>query len=1013
MIRFPFSMVAEVSRGRHILRIGALLLAGFGLGAGNLAGQVNFGSVAVGTTASATQTVTLTPGAGEGGAIIGSMSVVTGGAPFLDFTNAGGGTCVAGQTLNAGQSCTVVVNFTPRYPGPRYGAVDLVSNLGTLIATGYVQGTGVGPQAVFANSTSGVYLPGKQSTVSGSNEAFGVAVDGSGNLYFADGGNHSVDEVEAVDGIIPASPTIRTLSSGFEEPYGVAVDGAGNVFVADYNDGTISEILAINGSVPPTSPTILTIGSGFYETYGLAVDGSGNVFVAQNYQGGVKEILAAGGYSTVKTLLSGTIGPYGVAVDGSGDVFVADYFNSAVKEILAVNGSIPASPVVKTLGSGFGAPTGVAVDASGNVYVADDYYGLYEILAEGGYTTVNTLGAGLKAPFGVAVDQKGNLFVASEDPGSTSVLDFATPPSLSFAATHEGLLSTDSPQTVTVQNIGNAPLDFSAINYPVDFPEAAGVATDCTSFTSLAAAGNCTLSVEFSPLPSSLVGAGTTLYERVSLTDNALNQAGAVQSAVVNGHEIAGEPAAITSPVNKSALTGPTATFSWTTGLSVTQYSLHVGTMGAGSTDVFGGTVAGQSQTVTGIPTTGATLYVQLGSLISGTWEYVEYTYTEAQPAEVATLTSPAFGTTILTSSTVVFSWTTGTQVTGYDLHVGTTGAGSTNIFGGDVSGQTKTVTGIPTTGGTLYVRLYSQIDGAWEYVDYTYTEASPAAPATITSPTPSSTLTGSTATFSWTTGSQVTQYSLHVGTTGAGSDNIYGGPGANESQSVTGIPTAGGTVYVRLYSFIAGAWQYIDYTYTEENAPAPAAATMISPTPGSTLPQSYATFTWTAGVQVKQYSLHVGTTGPGSTDVFGGTVAGQSQYLTDLPIFGRPLYVRLYSLIGTTWLYNDYTYTENPDFSLENITSPAPGSTLPGSTVQFSWSGGGDYAYPYSLKVGTTGPGSEDVYSGNVSGSSQTVTGIPTTGGTLYVRLYSVFYVQINGRSPTYAFIDYTYTEQ
>jgi hypothetical protein len=61
--------------------------------------------------------------------------------------------------------------------------------------------------------------------------------------------------------------------------------------------------------------------------------------------------------------------------------------------------------------------------------------------------------------------------------------------------------------------------------------------------------------------------------------------------------------------------------------------------------------------------------------------------------------------------------------VTQYDLHVGTTGAGSSNIFGGTVTGQSKTITGIPTTGGTLYVRLYSFINKAWQYVDYTYTE--------------------------------------------------------------------------------------------------------------------------------------------------------------------------------------------------------------------------------------------------------------------------------------------------
>jgi large repetitive protein len=50
--------------------------------------QTSFGSVAVGSSASATVTVTI-PAA----ATLTGISVVTQGAPNLDFTNAGGATC--------------------------------------------------------------------------------------------------------------------------------------------------------------------------------------------------------------------------------------------------------------------------------------------------------------------------------------------------------------------------------------------------------------------------------------------------------------------------------------------------------------------------------------------------------------------------------------------------------------------------------------------------------------------------------------------------------------------------------------------------------------------------------------------------------------------------------------------------------------------------------------------------------------------------------------------------------
>jgi len=214
---------------------------------------------------------------------------------------------------------------------------------------------------------------------------------------------------------------------------------------------------------------------------------------------------------------------------------------------------------------------------------------------------------------------------------------------------------------------------------------------------------------------------------------------------------------------------------------------------------------------VTKIPITGGMLYVRLYSMIAGVWQYADYTYTIASPAPAA-MTSPAPGST-LNGATVVFSWTAGGQVTQYDLHVGTTAAGSSNIFSGIVSGQSKSVTKIPITGGMLYVRLYSMIAGVWQYADYTYTIASPA-PATMSSPTSGSTLTGSTVAFSWTSGGQVTLYDLHVGTTGVGSTNIFVGTVSGQSVSVSGIPVTGGTLYVRLYSLIDGAWQFVDYTY-------------------------------------------------------------------------------------------------------------------------------------------------------------------------------------------------------
>jgi len=178
--------------------------------------------------------------------------------------------------------------------------------------------------------------------------------------------------------------------------------------------------------------------------------------------------------------------------------------------------------------------------------------------------------------------------------------------------------------------------------------------------------------------------------------------------------------------------------------------------------------------------------------------------------AAKAVMSSPTPGSTLSTSS-ATFSWTAGSGVSSYWLYIGTTGAGSNNIFSQGGTQRTRTVTGLPAS-GTLYVRLYSYINSAWQYNDYTYT-MNAAVKAVMSSPTPGSTLTSSSATFNWTSGSGVTSYWLHVGNAGAGSTNIFNNGGTQTSRTVTGLPTLG-IINVRLWSWMSGGWQYNDYTY-------------------------------------------------------------------------------------------------------------------------------------------------------------------------------------------------------
>ena len=87
------------------------------------------------------------------------------------------------------------------------------------------------------------------------------------------------------------------------------------------------------------------------------------------------------------------------------------------------------------------------------------------------------------------------------------------------------------------------------------------------------------------------------------------------------------------------------------------------------------------------------------------------------------------------------------------------------------------------------------------------------------------------------------------------------------------------------------------------------AKATMTSPTPGSRLSGTQVTFSWTAVSGASQYRLQVGTT-PGGSEVYDRTTSNRSATVRNLPRGGVTIYVRLWTLTGSVWQFNDYQYT-------------------------------------------------------------------------------------------------------
>jgi hypothetical protein len=456
-------------------------------------------------------------------------------------------------------------------------------------------------------------------------------------------------------------------------------------------------------------------------------------------------------------------------------------------------------------------------------------------------------------------------------------------------------------------------------------------------------------------------------------------------------------PATMASPPPGSVLNSTTTTFLWTPGSGVSQYWLYVGTTPGGFQIYNASTGTNRAATVTGLPRLGGPVYVRLWSLIGATWSFNDYTYTAVDHR--SRLILPAAGGT-LPGPTALFRWTTGSGVTDRWLYIGTS-PGATNIYNAQQgSGTERLISGLPTTGVPLYARLWSLIGGSWTFLDYSF-RAADLTLARLTSPANGSMFGGSSATLNWTIPGGVTQVWLYVGTSVGATNIVNANKGTATSHSFGGLPTNGSNVYARLWSLQGGSWKWIDYHFFATGG---SRANLTLPAVGGTLPGATATFRWSAGTGVTTKWLYIGTA-QGAANIYNAEqFALTERTITGLPTTGVTLHARLWSLIAGVWQFNDYSFRA-ADPSLASLTSPANGSKLPGSSATFTW------VKPIStgvtwLYIGT-GVGQSNILNVDTGGSlSHTATGLPTSGGNLFLRLWS-FHLP----SGTWKWVDYHFT--
>ncbi|MBM3752853.1 MAG: hypothetical protein FJW38_02590 [Acidobacteria bacterium] len=246
--------------------------------------------------------------------------------------------------------------------------------------------------------------------------------------------------------------------------------------------------------------------------------------------------------------------------------------------------------------------------------------------------------------------------------------------------------------------------------------------------------------------------------------------------------------------------------------------------------------------------------------------------------------------------------------------------------------------------------------------------------------PPPGSVLPGNTVTFTWEHNPTIIEYDFSIGSQpNSLTGDIFYGPTTGLSYTVSKIPCNGQTFHLTLRSRYVGSTSTTPFTATytaPTNCGPDPRATILSPSPGNTLFNNSATFSWNAPASAIGYWLDVGTA-RGIGDISAGFQTTNTRTVTLRCVPWSTVWVRLWTRTASGYLDPvDFTYLDSfscvSPFS-SGLVTPARESRLPGSTVTFTWTQAPG-AIDYFLNLGTI-HGQGNIWAGSITGTSVTIT--------------------------------------
>ena len=536
-----------------------------------------FGSVTIGNT-SAALVGTLK---NNGSATLNITSITVTGTNVADFTK-GATTC--GATLAAAASCTVNFTFTPSAAGARNASLSIVDN-----ATGSphilaLTGTGAAAAVPAVSLTPAPLAFGNQQIATTSAaQVITLKNTGTGVLNIGGITSSSADftQTNACGASLGAGLSC-TISVSFKP----ATLGAktGTISVTDNAAGSPHSVALSGTGVAAPAPAItltpntglafgnVTVGSASAaQTVTLKNTGSANLSLTTITVGGANaaDFAKAGTCANGATIAANatctivvTLTPSAVGAR-SGSIAVTSNAAAANIALSGAGVAIPApqvslTPVNLAFGNQTINTTSVAkiftLTNSGSAALTISGIG-----ATGEFAQSNNCGASLGTGLSCTINvtftpttiaaKTGSITISNNATGSPQAISLTgsgvaaaapavgpLPASLSFGSLQ--INTTSAAQTVTVNNIGNAPLVMTTIALTGDFTKSGGT---CANGGSVAAAASCTILVTFKP---TVAGARSG---NLSIRDNA---AGSIRTIGLTGTgTVVASPTATLSPL--------------------------------------------------------------------------------------------------------------------------------------------------------------------------------------------------------------------------------------------------------------------------------------------------------------------------------------------------------------------------------------------------------------------------------------------------------------------------------